>query len=107
MQAAKPPHSLEDVNLLRQALAEYAQGNAVVVAALIANVYILMLSFTIPGATTLSFVAGAIFGAYRATLLIAFSITAGASVAYLVSLCFGRALANWLWPVKVGEGCRV
>lgn len=101
MKAVKPPHSLEDVNLLRQVLTEYAEGNGAVVAALIANTYVLMLSFAIPGATTLSFVAGAIFGAYRATALIALSITAGASLCYLVSLCFGRALAYWLWPVKV------
>mmetsp|Transcript_13985 Transcript_13985/g.22915 ORF Transcript_13985/g.22915 Transcript_13985/m.22915 type:complete len:286 (-) Transcript_13985:1760-2617(-) len=101
MKAVKPPHSLDDVNLLRQVLTDYSDGNAVVVAALISNIYILMLSFAIPGATTLSFVAGAVFGAYRATALIAFSITAGASLCYLVSLCFGRALATWIWPVKV------
>jgi|AntAceMinimDraft_1070359.scaffolds.fasta_scaffold16437_4 hypothetical protein len=164
MKAVKPPHSLDDVNLLRQVLTDYSDGNAVVVAALISNIYILMLSFAIPGrghpafplalvpslapftapqlppapappgalalpaspaavtpllkvdcmmcasralitgATTLSFVAGAVFGAYRATALIAFSITAGASLCYLVSLCFGRALATWIWPVKVGRG---
>lgn len=68
MKAVKPPHSLEDMNLLRQVLTEYAEGNSVIVAALISNIYILMLSFAIPGATTLSFVAGAIFGAYRATV---------------------------------------
>lgn len=101
MKAVKPPHSLEDMNLLRQVLTEYAEGNSVVVAALIANTYVLMLSFAVPGATTLSFIAGAIFGAYRATALVAFSITAGASLCYLVSMFFGRALATWIWPVKV------
>jgi hypothetical protein len=49
MRAVKPPHSLEDMNLLRTVLTQYAEGNAAVVAALIANVYILMLSFAIPG----------------------------------------------------------
>lgn len=100
LSAVTPPHTLDDVNLVRRVMTDHARDSALTVAALIANAYVLMLALAIPGATWLSFLAGAVFGAARATALIALSITLGGSVCFHTSSWLGSALAERVWPEK-------
>ena len=54
LSAVTPPHTLDDVNLVRRVMTDHARDSALTVAALIANAYVLMLALAIPGATWLS-----------------------------------------------------
>jgi len=61
------------------------RGNPVEVAAIYFGVYVLVTGLSLPGATIMTLVAGAVFGLFWGTLIVSFASTIGATLAFLVA----------------------
>ena len=66
----------------QQAIADYYQANPLQSIIIFFVVYVLATSFSIPGASILSLLAGAIFGLLLGSLLVIFAATIGATIAF-------------------------
>lgn len=69
----------------QQAIADYYQANPLQSIVIFFVVYVLATSFSIPGASILSLLAGAIFGLLLGSVLVIFAATIGATVAFWLS----------------------
>jgi dihydrolipoamide dehydrogenase len=69
----------------QQAIADYYQANPLQSILFFFVVYVLATSFSIPGASILSLLAGAIFGLLLGSVLVIFAATIGATVAFWLS----------------------
>ena len=69
----------------QQAIADYYQANPLQSILIFFVVYVLATSFSIPGASILSLLAGAIFGLLLGSVLVIFAATIGATVAFWLS----------------------
>ncbi|XP_058104028.1 uncharacterized membrane protein At4g09580-like [Magnolia sinica] len=97
----KLPHSLEDLQILRDHLESYASDYTIQVLVGYCMVYIFMQTFMIPGTIFMSLLAGALFGVLKGVALVVFAATAGASSCYFLSKLIGRPLVFSLWPDKL------
>ncbi len=69
----------------QQALAEFYQANPLKTIVFFFVVYVLATSFSLPGASILSLLAGAIFGLLIGSVIVIFAATLGATVAFWLS----------------------
>ncbi len=69
----------------QQAIADYYQANPLQSILIFFMVYVLATSFSIPGASILSLLAGAIFGLLLGSFLVIFAATIGATIAFWLS----------------------
>ncbi len=77
----------------QQAISDYYQANPIQSIAIFFVIYVLVTSFSIPGASILSLLAGAIFGLFLGTLLVIFGATIGATIAFwLARYLLGNSL---------------
>ncbi|XP_044466223.1 uncharacterized membrane protein At4g09580-like [Mangifera indica] len=97
----KLPRSLEDLQILRDHLDNYASDYTIQVLVGYCAVYIFMQTFMIPGTIFMSLLAGSLFGVIKGVALVVFSATAGASSCYFLSKLIGRPLVFTLWPDKL------
>uniref|UniRef100_A0A5B6ZZX5 VTT domain-containing protein n=1 Tax=Davidia involucrata TaxID=16924 RepID=A0A5B6ZZX5_DAVIN len=97
----KLPHTLEDLQILRDHLENYTSDYTIQVLVGYCMVYIFMQTFMIPGTVFMSLLAGSLFGVLRGVALVVFTATAGASSCYFLSKLIGRPLVFSLWPDKL------
>ncbi|KAG0472803.1 hypothetical protein HPP92_014225 [Vanilla planifolia] len=97
----KLPRTIEELQLLRDHLENYASDYTIQVLVGYCMVYIFMQTFMIPGTIFMSLLAGALFGVFQGVALVVFAATAGASSCYFLSKLIGRPLAFSLWPDKL------
>lgn len=97
----KLPHSIPDLRLLKDQLANYTRDYTAQFILGYCATYIFMQTFMIPGTIFLSLLAGALFGVTKGLALVLFTATAGASSCYFLSKLIGRPIAFWLWPEKL------
>lgn len=76
----------------QQNLIEYYQNFPLKMILLFSLVYITCAALCLPGALLLSLLAGAIFGVFLGTILVSFSSTIGATIAFLISRYMFRDL---------------
>ena len=77
--------TLESLKSNRSALHQYYASNTLGMILSFIGVYILVVAFSLPGATILTLAGGAIFGAVKATLFINVGATIGATLAFLAA----------------------
>lgn len=100
-QFLKVPRSIEEIQFLKDHLANYTKDYTAQVILGYCATYIFMQTFMIPGTIFMSLLAGALFGVARGLALVLFNATAGASSCYFVSKLIGRPIAFYLWPEKL------
>ena len=77
----------------QQAITDYYQTNPLQSALIFFVVYVLATSFSLPGASILSLLAGAVFGLFLGSVLVIFAATLGATVAFwLARYLLGNAI---------------
>lgn len=101
-QFLKVPRSIEEIQFLKDHLANYTKDYTAQVILGYCATYIFMQTFMIPGTIFMSLLAGALFGVARGLILVLFNATAGASSCYFLSKLIGRPIAVYLWPEKFG-----
>lgn len=69
----------------QQDIANYYQANPIQCVLIFFSVYVIATSFSLPGASILSLLAGAIFGLLLGSILVIFAATIGATVAFWLS----------------------
>jgi len=69
----------------QQAIADYYKANPLLCILIFFFVYVLATSFSLPGASILSLLAGAIFGLVLGSILVIFAATIGATIAFWLS----------------------
>lgn len=77
--------SLEYVKSQQAALESYRQAHPLQTAAVMFVIYVLVTALSLPGATVMTLVVGAIFGLLWGTVLVSFASTLGATLAFLIS----------------------
>ncbi|WP_428633393.1 FAD-dependent oxidoreductase [Sedimenticola sp.] len=77
--------SLEYVKSQQAALESYRQAHPLQTAAVMFVIYVLVTALSLPGATVMTLVVGAIFGLLWGTILVSFASTLGATLAFLIS----------------------
>lgn len=97
----KLPHTLEDLQILRDHLESYTSDYTAQVLVGYCMVYIFMQTFMIPGTVFMSLLAGALFGVFKGVALVVFTATAGASSCYFLSKMIGRPILSSLCPDKL------
>jgi pyruvate/2-oxoglutarate dehydrogenase complex dihydrolipoamide dehydrogenase (E3) component/uncharacterized membrane protein YdjX (TVP38/TMEM64 family) len=80
--------SLESMKQNQERLVQAFHESPLFMASLFAAIYIISTALSIPGATVLTLAAGAIFGVAIGTMIVSFSSTIGASLAFLGSRYF-------------------
>ena len=96
-----PPQSLQGLVAQRNVLQAYAATYPRVVATGLCGAYVFMQTFAVPGTLMLSLLAGALYGAQRAWLLVAAVSTVGSCSCYCLSWLLGRQLVRAAWPAKL------
>ena len=91
----------------QQAIADYYQANPLQSIIIFFVVYVLVTSFSIPGASILSLLAGAIFGLLLGSILVIFAATIGATIAfwlarYLIGNTIQERYADKLKTINAG-----
>ncbi len=91
----------------QQAIADYYQANPFQSIIIFFVVYVLVTSFSIPGASILSLLAGAIFGLLLGSILVIFAATIGATIAfwlarYLIGNTIQERYADKLKTINAG-----
>ncbi len=91
----------------QQAIADYYQANPLQSIIIFFVVYVLATSFSIPGASILSLLAGAIFGLLLGSILVIFAATIGATIAfwlarYLIGNTIQERYADKLKTINAG-----
>ena len=76
---------LSQLKLQQQALMQVVMAKPVMSAALFMVAYILVTALSLPGATVMTLLAGALFGFYYGTLIVSFASTIGATLALLTA----------------------
>lgn len=83
--------SLDILRQHQEKLVQEFNSSPVFVITVFATIYILTTAFSIPGAAVLTLAAGAIFGLFTGTVIVSFSSTIGATLAFLGSrFIFGQ-----------------
>lgn len=100
-QFLKVPRSIEEIQFLKDHLANYTKDYTAQVILVYCATYIFMQTFMIPGTIFMSLLAGSLFGVARGLILVLFNATAGASSCYFLSKLIGRPIAFYLWPEKL------
>jgi uncharacterized membrane protein YdjX (TVP38/TMEM64 family) len=77
--------TLEGFKARQQAFETYYAQNRALTLAIYAGVYILVTALSLPGATVMTLVGGALFGLWVGLIVISFASTIGATLAFLVS----------------------
>eukprot|EP01018_Ginkgo_biloba_P035889 Gb_09228 [translate_table: standard] len=95
------PRTVEDLQILKDHLANYTKDYTAQVILGYCATYIFMQTFMIPGTIFMSLLAGALFGVVKGLMLVVFTATAGASSCYFLSKLIGRPIAFCLWPEKL------
>jgi len=91
--------SLEYIQARLGAIQAYRKDNPGLSILLFCGIYILAIAASIPGATVLTLLGGAVFGFWLGSLLVVFSATIGATIAFLLA----RYLFDDLVKNKMGE----
>jgi uncharacterized membrane protein YdjX (TVP38/TMEM64 family) len=76
---------LESLMAQRDRLLEFVQGNAVVAGLAFSLLYLVVVAFSIPGATALTLLGGFFFGPFLGVLLVNIGATAGALLIFLAA----------------------
>ncbi|MBL4644270.1 MAG: TVP38/TMEM64 family protein [Candidatus Pacebacteria bacterium] len=85
--------SLTSVQGLISSLTEYTSAHLILSSLIFIGVYIIVIGFSLPGATILTLTSGALFGAVTGTLLTNVGATIGATLSFLAArFIFGIAL---------------
>jgi len=77
--------NLDTIKAHRQAWQQYYQAHQVLTLSLFAALYVFVTAFSLPVATVLTLLSGALFGLSLGLLLVSFSSTIGASLAFLMA----------------------
>ena len=77
--------NLEYIKANQQAFADYYQANPVLTIAIFFAIYVLVTGLSLPGATIMTLVGGALFGLWTGLIIISFASTLGATLAFLFS----------------------
>ncbi|MBU6951555.1 FAD-dependent oxidoreductase [Hahella sp. HN01] len=85
--------SLEYFAEQREAISAYTTANPFTAAAIYFLVYVVVTGLSLPAATVLTLVGGAVFGLFEGTLLVSFASVIGSTVAFLVSRL---SLRDWV-----------
>lgn len=91
--------SLDFFNSQKDALQDYQQQHPVLLALIYCLVYVLVTAFSLPGAAVMTLAGGALFGLGLGLLLVSFSSTIGATLAFLIAR---SVLRDWVQE-KFGE----
>lgn len=91
--------SLEYVQARLGAIQTFREENPLLAILIFCGGYILIVAASIPGAVIITLVGGAVFGFWLGTLLVVFSATVGATIAFLLS----RYLFDDLVKARMGE----
>ena len=87
--------SLDVIKNNYQSLVNFTDENFIVSCLIFSIVYILVVAFSIPGASVMTLVGGFLFGIYVGSILVVFSATIGAVIVYLaVKSALGEILKN-------------
>jgi dihydrolipoamide dehydrogenase len=77
--------NLEYIKDNQQAFADYYQANPLLTIAIFFSIYVLVTGLSLPGATIMTLVGGALFGLWTGLIIISFASTLGATLAFLFS----------------------
>ena len=91
--------TLDYLKSQQAALKDYRQSHPLQTGALFFLVYVLVTALSLPGATVMTLVVGAVFGLFWGTVLVSFASTLGATLAFLIS----RFLLRDLVQEKFGD----
>jgi len=91
--------TLDYLKSQQAALEGYRQSHPLQTGALFFLVYVLVTALSLPGATVMTLVVGAVFGLFWGTILVSFASTLGATLAFLIS----RFLLRDLVQEKFGD----
>lgn len=97
----KFPRNIDDLRLLKDDLAMYANDYPSQFIIGYSSVFIFMQTFMIPGKIFMALLAGALFGVFKGLLLVVFNLTIGASCCFFLSKFIGKPIVNRLWPEKL------
>ena len=87
--------SLEVIKNNYQSLIDFTTDNFITSCLIFSIAYILVVAFSIPGASVMTLVGGFLFGVYVGSVLVVFSATIGAVIVYLaVKSALGEILKN-------------
>lgn len=86
--------SLDYLKSNRAAFAQYYENNSGIIVAGFVLLYITSTALSLPGATVITLAGGAIFGFWLGLILVSFSSTVGATLAFLISRFFLRDYLN-------------
>lgn len=76
---------LESIKLQKQGFDSFYQENPILTIAIYFGIYIIITTFSIPGATVMTLLGGALFGFVAGTILVSFASTIGATLAFLAT----------------------
>ncbi len=91
--------TLDYLKSQQSAILDYYQSHPVQTIAVFMTFYVVAIALSIPGATLLTLVAGAVFGLIGGTIIVSFASSIGATLAFLVSR---YALRDWV-QAKFGD----
>lgn len=86
--------TLEKLATRESAFRQFQEAHPVLVYLLAVSIYVSVTGLSLPGATPLSLLIAWLFGFWRALILVSFSSTAGATVAFLLSRYLFRELVS-------------
>jgi len=85
--------SLESIHLQQEALRNYKSLNPLLVLGGFFLAYIAVAGLSLPGATIMTLLGGALFGFWQGVIIISFASTIGATISFLLARCI---LKDWI-----------
>lgn len=86
--------TLENIKSQQEILNNHLQNNLIQSIAIYFTIYVLATALSIPGATVITLLGGALFGFWQGLLIISFASTIGATLAFLISRYL---LRDWVY----------
>jgi hypothetical protein len=95
------PRSIEDAQILRDALLLYIEASYYHSLFAVIFLYLFLQTFSVPGSIFLNVVSGAVFGLPVGLIATHTAACCGASLAYFISFLIGRPIAQHLFPDRL------
>ncbi|KAL3998466.1 SNARE associated Golgi family protein [Acanthocheilonema viteae] len=91
------PRTITDLNVLVDYFSKYREKHSIYLLLLFSLAYLYKQSFAIPGSFAMNVLAGALFGYWKALLLVCPLTAIGASCCYLLSLWFAKPVIEYFF----------
>uniref|UniRef100_A0A915Q7H9 SNARE associated Golgi protein n=1 Tax=Setaria digitata TaxID=48799 RepID=A0A915Q7H9_9BILA len=95
------PKTVSDLNLLVNYFTKYRENHSIYLSLLFSLAYLYKQSFAIPGSFAMNILAGALFGCWKALLLVCLLTTVGASCCYMLSLWFAKPVVEYFFDEQL------